>query len=262
MKELTVDNITVKAGTKVYDKEWDVKSKVTEEKTLREVLDDMDVIDDLDKVKLKLIESKNLSIEDSFIIKRGQYIPPKRKKKDDIEMLQEEGIEPLGDDLDIPFDQELTPKQQRKADRKAKRRRKKEIKKALKAMKKDDQVDTPEYRKLEDELLAIEGYSKPQDEEVSGKDMFEVAEQFNDEIKNLPKNLRILVERGVKIKRKLDNQEDRFAKRFCRMFRKDFRSRYGKGFREENYGEVFKAFVDLGSEGREEKEIVSVEDDI
>lgn len=256
-EEMSLDNVTVKKGAELIDQNTSKVITVKEDMTVNRLMSSIHGHDyEADFTTIVKTESKNLKIDMNgtvYLVRKREYdIPDVEKKQKKVE----DDIENLGDAIDIPFDKELTPKQQRKADRKAKRKRKKEIRKRLKQMKKDDEVDTKEYRQLEDELLALEGYQKPgeEEEELKGKDMFDVAEQFEDDINKLPAKLKILVTRGLKLKKKLDAIEERFGKRYCRMYRKDFRARYGKNFRDENYGEVFKGFLDLGSEEVDEVE--------
>jgi hypothetical protein len=186
---------------------------------------------------------------------------------DDLEMLEE--LEELPSE---PV-KELSPKKKARAERREKKMRRVELKRLLRQLKKTKGPHSRPYREAEDELLKIEGDLQIEKEaetstELKGKDMFEVAEQFEDNPDNLPHELKVLVERGIRLKLQLDKAEIRFAGRYCRLFRKDFREHYGVNFREQNYGQVFEGFVQLGTEGEEEEtdevdeapEVVETED--
>lgn len=172
------------------------------------------------------------------------------EEDDDIDFIdppKEEGLAPK--ELD-----DLTPKQLRKHLRvikKQNRVRIKAIKAEMKILKADKKKGKycKDYRRLEDELLDLKRSipSSQRDEELSsGKDMFTfVEETFGDDISKLPPKLKVLIDKGLKWRELLDRAEKKFALRFHRTYTDAMKECYGKQYKDQDYGQIYSAFLDL-----------------
>lgn len=84
-----------------------------------------------------------------------------------------------------------------------------------------------------------------EDVESVGRDMYQIMEQYGDDVEKYPKKLQKIVRNGIKLKERLDRLEERFAKRFYRMHKAELKKYYGNGYKEENYGLVFQTVLEL-----------------
>lgn len=281
-KILELNKVRLKKDADLINEGTSVITKIKEDITVLDLLKKFSKKPvDLKKVTLEKTDSKNLKMiigKTTYMVRKREYEIIKEEEigsldeletemteeddeKEDKPVKKPKVVEEVDDDEDEEEesdedDEEETEAQQRKREkREAKLAKKKAINEAKKAAGvevEDDEDDEEEGGEKGDmhqvaELLGedVDVWPDVKAAKVNKKKAKtdEEKEKAKEEITKA--RMKVMILRGRKLKAKLDKIEERFSKSFRRMFRKQLRKAYGKGFRDQDYGQVYQSFLDL-----------------
>lgn len=265
-KDITLEQMFEKFSKKPVDPKK-VKLEETEKGNLRITIGETVYM--VRKKEFEIVEAKAEADEEMEIVE------PKKSKKKDKDEEEDDDEEDEGDDEEDEGDEdegEDEGEDEDEGDEDEEDEEPKSKKKAKKDKDEDDEDDEKEDEDDEDEEEEKpskkskkskkdddedEG-GKDDEDEGEGKDMNQLAETIGEDVDKWPDRksaktaedkfkakIKIQILRGRKLQGKIDKINERFGRMFKRYFRKELRKRYGKNWREQNYGEVFESFLNL-----------------